>query len=69
VVPAGRGRGIAAALIDTVADWCRSQGCRTLLVTVTPDGELSHGLTGFYTRRGFVDELRTVLALPLEEST
>jgi GNAT superfamily N-acetyltransferase len=67
VVPAERGRGIAAALIDAVTAWCRSQGCRTLLVTVAPDGELSHGLTGFYTRRGFVDEFRTLLALPLED--
>jgi len=65
VVPAERGRGVAGALIDAVTDWARRRGCRALLVTVTPDGELSHGLTGFYTRRGFADELRKLLAFDL----
>ena len=68
VVPAARGRGIAAALIEAVTDWSRAQGCRALLVTVAPDGELSHGLTGFYVRRGFTDEYRKLLALDLEAS-
>jgi len=68
VAPAARGRGIAAALIDEVVAWSRGQGCRALLVTVTPDGELSHGLTGFYVRRGFSDQYRKLLALDLEAS-
>jgi GNAT superfamily N-acetyltransferase len=65
VVPAERGRGVAGALIEAVVRWSRQRGCATLLVTVTPDGELSHGLTGFYTRRGFADEYRKLLALDL----
>ena len=66
VVPSERGRGVAGALVDAVTRWSRERGCSVLLVTVTPDGELSHGLTGFYTKRGFGDEYRTVLSLALE---
>jgi GNAT superfamily N-acetyltransferase len=65
VTPPERGRGIAGALIDAVTRWAREHGCSVLLVTVAPDGELSHGLTGFYTRRGFADEYRKLLALDL----
>ncbi len=65
VVPAARGHGIAGALIGAVTRWSRQRGCQALLVTVTPDGELSHGLSGFYARRGFADEYRTLLALDL----
>ena len=66
VVPAARGRGVATALIDHLAGWARERGCSAVLVTVTPDGELSHGLTSFYARRGFTDECRKLLALDLK---
>lgn len=64
-MPAERGHGLAGILIDAVTGWARERGCSALLVTVTPDGELSHGLTGLYTRRGFADEYRKLLALDL----
>ncbi len=59
VAPGARGRGVATALVEAVGAWAREQGCTALVVAVSPDGELSHGLTGFFTRRGFADEYRT----------
>jgi aminoglycoside 6'-N-acetyltransferase I len=61
VLPARRGQGIASALIEKVCGWCREQGCTTVLVTVTPTGELSHGLMDFYGRRDFVNRGRVIL--------
>ena len=65
VAPGERRRGIAAALTEALAAWARGQGCTALRVAVGPDGELSHGLTGFFTGRGFGDELRKLLSLEL----
>jgi aminoglycoside 6'-N-acetyltransferase I len=65
VVPEARRHGIGAALVEAVADWAGKQACTTLAVAVGPDGELSHGLTGFFTRRGFVDDYRKLLSLEL----
>ena len=65
VVPAARGAGVAAALVEAVADWARAQGCTALFAAVGPDGELSHGVSGFFTRRGFSDEYRKLLACEL----
>ena len=65
VAPEARRRGIATALVEAVAGWARAQGCSTLVVAVGPDGELSHGVAGFFTQRGFDDEYRELLALAL----
>jgi len=65
VVPAARGAGVAGALVEAVADWARGQGCTALLAAVGPDGELCHGVSGFFTRRGFADEYRELLAREL----
>ena len=65
VVPAERSGGVAAALVEAVADWARTQGCTALFAAVGPDGELSHGMSGFFTHRGFADEYRKLLALEL----
>jgi GNAT superfamily N-acetyltransferase len=65
VVPAERGGGVAGALVEAVADWARTQGCTALFAAVGPDGELSHGTSGFFTHRGFADEYRKLLALDL----
>jgi GNAT superfamily N-acetyltransferase len=61
VLPQARGHGIASALIESVCDWCRQQGCSVVLVTVTPHGETAHGLMGFYQQRGFVNTRRVLL--------
>ena len=65
VAPAARRRGLAGALVEAVAAWARRQGCTALVVAVGPDGELSHGLTGFFTGRGFTDDYRQLLSLEL----
>ncbi len=65
VAPEARRRGIATALVEAVARWARAQGCSTLVVAVGPDGELSHGVAGFFTQRGFDDEYRKLLAFEL----
>jgi GNAT superfamily N-acetyltransferase len=65
VLPSARGMGIASALIGAVCDWCRDQGCTALLATVTPQGETTHGLLGFYQRRGFINSGRVILEHPL----
>jgi aminoglycoside 6'-N-acetyltransferase I len=61
VLPAARRSGVAGALIDAVRVWCRAQGCTTLLVTVTREGEAAHKLMDFYQRRGFVNTGRVIL--------
>jgi ribosomal protein S18 acetylase RimI-like enzyme len=62
VVPAARGAGVATALVEAAADWAHAQGCTALFAAVGPDGELSHGVSGFFTRHGFADEYRKLLA-------
>jgi GNAT superfamily N-acetyltransferase len=61
VLPEARGSGVASALIEQVCSWCQKRGCTTVLVTVTPEGEASHNLTGFYGRRGFANTGRVIL--------
>jgi len=68
VLDSARGMGIASALIDAVCDWCRDQGCTTVLVTITPQGESTNGLLGFYQRRGFINTGRVILEHPLRAS-
>lgn len=65
VPPAERGRGIATALVAAVAAWAAGEGCTACRAAVGPDGELSHGVTGFFTTRGFDDEYRKLLAREL----
>jgi aminoglycoside 6'-N-acetyltransferase I len=65
VLPKARNRGIASALIETVYDWCRQQGCSIVLVTVTPQGEAAHELMGFYQQRGFVNTQRFLMECSL----
>ena len=65
VLPTERGGGVARALVEAVADWARTQGCTALFAAVGPDGELSHGMSGFFTHRGFADEYRKLLAREL----
>ena len=65
VLPTERGGGVARALVEAVADWAHTQGCTALFAAVGPDGELSHGMSGFFTHRGFADEYRKLLAREL----
>jgi len=61
VLPRSRGHGIASALIESVCNWCNQQGCCMVQVTVTPQGEATHGLMDFYQQRGFVNTRRVLL--------
>jgi GNAT superfamily N-acetyltransferase len=65
VPPSERHRGVATALVETVASWATGQGCTACRVAVGPDGELRHGVSGFFGAHGFDDEYRKVLARAL----
>lgn len=58
VVPEMRRRGVARALLDAAIARCRQLGCSAVGVTITPQGEASHGLGRFYARLGFEDLAR-----------
>jgi GNAT superfamily N-acetyltransferase len=68
VLPDARGQGVARALIEAALDWCRRQGRVYVQVTITPEGEAAHGLTGFYDKLGFVETRRTIMALAHSKS-
>lgn len=67
VLPAVRGLGVGAALIETVKGWCRARGCGLVSVVVTPEGQAAHDLIGYYRRRGFVETGRTILFAHLRD--
>ncbi len=50
VAPAGRGRGVGAALVEEVARWARSTGARTLSLDVVEANQPARVL---YERQGF----------------
>ena len=45
--------------------WARERGCTVCRLAVSPDGELSHGVTGFFAARGFGDDYRKLLVRDL----
>lgn len=61
VLPEARGRGVAGALIEAACDWCRQRGVSAVLVTVTPEGDAEHDLSGFYRHHGFTNRGRVIL--------
>ena len=67
VLPTSRGRGVGAALVETVKGWCRSRGCSLVSVIVTPEGQAAHDLVGYYRHRGFVETGRTILFAHLQD--
>ncbi len=65
VAPDARRRGLARQLIDDSAAWARALGARRLNITIAPNGlDVSH-LLRYYTARGFRDEGRSIITLPL----
>jgi GNAT superfamily N-acetyltransferase len=67
VLPEVRGLGVGRALIGTVNDWCRQQGCSVVAVIVTPEGQAAHDLISYYRGQGFQESGRTTLFYPLTE--
>jgi GNAT superfamily N-acetyltransferase len=65
VLPGRRRHGLGGRLLDAALAWCRERGCSKAEIIVTPDGEVRHGLTGWYVERGFSDGGRRLLELPL----
>jgi len=65
VRPASRGRGVATALLEAALAWARDRGCTVCRLAAGPDGELRHGVAGFFTARGFDDDYRSVLVCDL----
>jgi GNAT superfamily N-acetyltransferase len=66
ILPAFRRRGIARALIEAALGWSRNHGCSAVEVVITPDGEASHDLSGFYRRLGFAETGRTISLMHLD---
>ncbi len=67
VMPQERRTGVAKRLVQEIGEWARDQGCSVLLVTVTPEGERSHGLKRFYGGLGFQDRGRMIPERPLSQ--
>lgn len=65
VMPAHRGSGIGAALIDDAIAWSRRQRASLLEIVVAPNGRDVSRLVAYYNRLGFQDEGRSTLALDL----
>ena len=66
VLPDQRGAGIASTLIEGVCAWCSQRGVKTILVTVTPEGDHRHKLVDFYQRRCFISTGRQLMERSLE---
>jgi len=62
---AARRRGLARALIDDSAAWARRIGAAHLEIVIAPNGLDVRHLYRYYTARGFRDEGRQILAMPL----
>ena len=61
VVPDCRGKGLARNLVGAAIDWACQRGCSGTYVTLTPDGELRHQLSRFYSRLSFQPTRRTTM--------
>lgn len=65
VVPAYRGAGVGAGLMQDAVDWAKERGARLLEIVVAPNGRDISGLLAYYARNGFRDEGRRLLSLEL----
>jgi GNAT superfamily N-acetyltransferase len=66
VRPDVRHRGLAHRLIDAAAAWGAGEGCTSMLVTITPQGQDAHDLVRFYSGLGFTDDGRRILERALD---
>ena len=68
VLPVERGTGVGSKLIGEVIGWCSERGVSSLLVTVTPEGEVKHRLIDYYSRHGFTNTRRLILEPTMDEN-
>lgn len=66
VLPEGRGRGVAGALVAAIEEFITARGAAGYQVTVTPAGDSHHGLMGYYRKLGFDGDGRLLLFKTLE---
>jgi aminoglycoside 6'-N-acetyltransferase I len=69
VAPAARRRGQAQRLIEDSLSWSAAKGCGLLEIVIAPNGQDVSHLFDFYRKRGFRDEGRRLLSLPLKPHT
>jgi aminoglycoside 6'-N-acetyltransferase I len=65
VHPDVREIGVGTALIEAVIAWCQARGCTVVEVVVTPEGQATHDLVGYYRARGFEETGRVILSFPV----
>jgi aminoglycoside 6'-N-acetyltransferase I len=65
VDPEHRGGGLGDRLIGDSADWAHGRGATQLELVVAPNGRDVQRLHAYYLRRGFIDEQRRLISLPL----
>ncbi|MEW9551033.1 GNAT family N-acetyltransferase [Nonomuraea sp. NPDC050783] len=65
VAPAARRHGLAGELIADSRRWAAAQGCTLLEIVIAPNGGDPRHLLGYYRRRGFTDEGRRLMSMPL----
>ena len=65
VMPAHRGTGVGARLLQDARQWAQAQGASLLEVVVAPNGRDVSGLLAYYAAQGFRDEGRKLLSLEL----
>ena len=61
VLPHARKQGVAGMLIEEICAWCQANGVKTVLVTVTAEGDARHNLLEYYQQRGFTNNKRVIL--------
>ena len=65
VRPEDRRRGLGSALVADAVGWARGMAASSIEVVVAPNGRDVRHLHRYYAARGFVDEGRRILGLPL----
>jgi aminoglycoside 6'-N-acetyltransferase I len=65
VMPAHRGTGVGARLMQDAQRWARDRGAALLEVVVAPNGRDVSGLLAYYAANGFRDDGRRLLSLEL----
>ena len=63
-----RRAGVGRALVEFAVRWSADRDCSAMIVTITPEGQASHDLVGFYEHLGFSDRGRQLFELPMKRA-